>query len=745
MKKALIWLTVFTLCLSICGINSNASAEWNDYRLEAGEPDVYVFSEYGRWGLADADKNELLDAHFEFIRSFQGDYAVACYTDYTATPEDVSGVAEYPQVQGVIDRKGQTVIDFVYSSLIELDSGNYLAQKDKLWGMLAPDGSVLLDFVYSRMDTIIDDVRLDGYVLLRQAIDAQSEVLYGMANDAGEIVIPVEYYHVDVKAMDESSIVSATYKNQIAQYRLENGQAVKLDADILLESDMYIGGKICDAPAIYLYEVGNLCGLVDGNGGRITEPVYAKIDRFCGGHAVAAKFDYSVNPASFSGENEYPLLYGVIDTQGAVLVDFTYEKRISLSDDGQILRFEQESDDVANYFGYKNLDGETIIDAKYAYASDFVSGVALVAEFSVDPNGAEDSSAPSGKYYYGLIDTAGKVIVPLDYESGEYYAADGVYVLSRNDTDEYYSVRNGAAEKLSRVASSFSLEAYYPFEGESVAKLSGEASLSLSEAALPRLDGATALFPVYSAVAEAVYPDTTRYVQPDNADADSLITCTKTDRAYDRLIDGEADIIFAAEPFGKQLQAAKEKGVEFELTPFGREAFVFIVNSNNPLESISIEQIQKVYSGEMTDWSDLGVSDLGQIIAYQRPENSGSQTALEKLMGDVPLMDAPATLTPSLMEDILETIEYRSLPNAIGYSFRFFCTNMAQSNVKLLAVDGAAPSEENVRSESYPLCSTLYMVSRKGEENPNVQALIDWVLSGQGRELIEKSGYVALN
>ena len=70
---------------------------------------------------------------------------------------------------------------------------------------------------------------------------------------------------------------------------------------------------------------------------------------------------------------------------------------------------------------------------------------------------------------------------------------------------------------------------------------------------------------------------------------------------------------------------------------------------------------------------------------------------------------------------------------------------MVGSDVKLLAIDGVAPTVENIRSESYPVCSTLYMVTREGEKNPNVRALMDWILSEQGRELIEKSGYVALN
>ena len=205
---------------------------------------------------------------------------------------------------------------------------------------------------------------------------------------------------------------------------------------------------------------------------------------------------------------------------------------------------------------------------------------------------------------------------------------------------------------------------------------------------------------------------------------------------------GSADVIFCAEPSAAQLEMAAAAGVEYELTPFGREAFVFIVQNENPLENITVEQIRQVYSGQVTDWSGLGVDGLGEIIAYQRPENSGSQTALEALMGDVPLMEAPGKWVASGMGDILEQVEYRNLPNALGYTFRFYCTEMEGSAVKLLAIDGVGPTVENIRNGSYPRTSTLYVVTRKGESNPNVQILLDWVQGLQGQTLVEASGYV---
>ena len=310
------------------------------------------------------------------------------------------------------------------------------------------------------------------------------------------------------------------------------------------------------------------------------------------------------------------------------------------------------------------------------------------------------------------------------------------------EEDFYYYVQDGVFAQVAQVRSDLILQDYLPHEGDKVATLSEEPTLSRrvsDEDPLPRLDGATALLPVYSAFVQAVYPKNTRF--SSNLEESPLITCTKTNEAYERLINGEADLIFVAQPSDEQYAMAAAQGVEFEFTPIGKEAFVFIVNQSNPLDGLTIEQIQQIYAGNITAWDQLGLEGLGDIIAYQRPKNSGSQTALEALMGDIPLMDAPSERTLTLMDEIVENIEYLNLPNAIGYTFRFFCTEMMDSEVKLLSVNGVYPREENIRNGTYPITSTLYAVSRKGDDNPNLIALLEWIQSPQGMELVEKTGY----
>ena len=273
--------------------------------------------------------------------------------------------------------------------------------------------------------------------------------------------------------------------------------------------------------------------------------------------------------------------------------------------------------------------------------------------------------------------------------------------------------------------------------GSRLVSLPEEATLRFAESA-PRMDGATALYPVYAAFANAV-------CTPQTLNADTL-TCSTTIGAYNRLIAGECDIIFVAGPSDEELAAAKEAGVELVLTPIGREAFVFFVNSRNPLENLTLEQVQGIYSGEITRWQDLGVSGLGGIRAFQRRQNSGSQTTMQRLMGDVPLMQAPEENVVDTMSGVLrKTSSYKNYRNAIGYSFRFYATEMnPQAGIRLLALDGVSPTEENIRNGTYPAAYCFYAVTR-ADAGENTLALLQWVQGAQGQYLIEQTGYTPVN
>ena len=93
----------------------------------------------------------------------------------------------------------------------------------------------------------------------------------------------------------------------------------------------------------------------------------------------------------------------------------------------------------------------------------------------------------------------------------------------------------------------------------------------------------------------------------------------KSAKVYASLIKKKKDLIFVSEPSDDILKQAKEANVEFDMTGIGRDGFVFIVNKDNPVNSLTIEQIQKIYTGEITNWNQVGGNDE-EIVAFQREQ-----------------------------------------------------------------------------------------------------------------------------
>ena len=280
---------------------------------------------------------------------------------------------------------------------------------------------------------------------------------------------------------------------------------------------------------------------------------------------------------------------------------------------------------------------------------------------------------------------------------------------------------------------------YLPFKEESkIVKLDKEASLQLDEK-LPVVDGAAAVFPVYSAFVNAVYYPTSVTL------GDGIFEYNNTSLGYRKLAQKETDIFFGAYPSEEQIAYAKEQGTEFEFTEIGTEAFVFFVHKDNPIDNLTTEQIQDIYSGKITNWKDVGGADE-KIVAFQRNEGSGSQSMLKRFMGDKEIMDAPSEQVNDLMSGIIDVVsKYQNKTSSIGFSFRYYLEGIIKNpDIKMLSIDGNKPSVESIKDGSYPITTPLYAVTWKDNPKENVKLLLDWVLSSEGQEIIEKTGYVGV-
>ncbi|MBQ4107222.1 MAG: substrate-binding domain-containing protein [Lentisphaeria bacterium] len=259
---------------------------------------------------------------------------------------------------------------------------------------------------------------------------------------------------------------------------------------------------------------------------------------------------------------------------------------------------------------------------------------------------------------------------------------------------------------------------------------------------LPRIDGAYALYPVYSGVVRALYERRQfeakrpwEYLQTNGSDV-----------TFKRLLDQEVDLIFSGPPSRQQVADAQARGMTYEITPFAKEAFVFFVNRSNPVENLTRDQIRGIYAGKISDWSQIDPAYRGRIRPFQRNQGSGSQTMLEKIMGDTPIM-------PPLREDrrggmggiINDVAGYRNYQEAIGFTFRFFSTEMFRNgDIKLLSIDGIAPTVENIRNGTYPFIADCCIITVK-ERSENVRRIVDFMFSPAGRDLVEKTGYVPVD
>ena len=265
-----------------------------------------------------------------------------------------------------------------------------------------------------------------------------------------------------------------------------------------------------------------------------------------------------------------------------------------------------------------------------------------------------------------------------------------------------------------------------------------ESSLKLTDQ-LPILDGAAALLPVYAAIVDNVYPtgsvtyeggvfnDDNYY--GENFAPDSAMQYKNTVRGYRAIVDGDTDILFCAGPSAAQKAYAEEKNVELVYVPIGLEAFVFFVNENNPVNSLTTAQIRDIYGGVCTNWKQLGGANR-TINPVTRLAGSGSQSAMDAFMGGREI--APKSL-------------FAVTGASIGFSFRYYMDGLVgNDSVKMLALNGVYPSAENIRNRSYPIIAQFYAIYRADNTNPNIPVLIDWILSDEGQSLIEQSGYVRI-
>lgn len=198
----------------------------------------------------------------------------------------------------------------------------------------------------------------------------------------------------------------------------------------------------------------------------------------------------------------------------------------------------------------------------------------------------------------------------------------------------------------------------------------------------------------------------------------------------------------------EEISEAKANGVEPVEHIIARDAIAVIVNPENPVSQLTLKQISDIYSGKISNWSEVGGEDR-PIVRLSRETNSGTHVYfLETVIrlgnsDDKTLFSMDTLLLPS-SEGIIA--ELRQNPNAIGYDGLGYVPKDLQM-IAIAEKEGGLyvlPSISTVNDKSYPIARDLYMYT-DGEPTGVVKDYLDWILSPDAQEIVAELGFVPVN
>lgn len=263
---------------------------------------------------------------------------------------------------------------------------------------------------------------------------------------------------------------------------------------------------------------------------------------------------------------------------------------------------------------------------------------------------------------------------------------------------------------------------------------------------MPVIDGSTSTYPFTQAVYQNLFYNGLTHSQLPQKHS-------KSHASYERLINGEVDMLFASVyPASDILKLAEEKGVELELIPIAYDAMVFFTNADNPATGLTKEQISNIYVNDAYEnWSEIGGSDA-LLYPYCRNNDSGSHAQMERHFlngGEIhPEVQKETSYTMSnVLTDVMAAQTDNPTGYGLGYSIYYYYNNMdlfydTKTALKLLAIDGVMPTDETIADGSYPLSNNTYIVLRKDEpENSPARKMADFMLTEAGQVCVAAAGF----
>ena len=271
---------------------------------------------------------------------------------------------------------------------------------------------------------------------------------------------------------------------------------------------------------------------------------------------------------------------------------------------------------------------------------------------------------------------------------------------------------------------------------------------------MPVIDGSTSTYPYTQGVYSVLFTNGTAHPQFPKSHSKSFAS-------YERLIRGEADVLFAATKASAELEPlAAEQGVELQYIPIAYDAMVFFTNLENPVNGLTRQQIQDIYvRNAYSSWDQVGGPEA-KLLPYCRNTDSGSHALMERYF----LEDGKLSLAPEILQgnvsvamssaltDVASALSLDPPAYAIGYSvyayygsYEEMMTDVTPNKLKLLAVDGVLPTAETIADGTYPLADYNYLVLRSDEpKDTPARRLAEFMVSDAGQQAVAGSGFLPL-
>ena len=232
----------------------------------------------------------------------------------------------------------------------------------------------------------------------------------------------------------------------------------------------------------------------------------------------------------------------------------------------------------------------------------------------------------------------------------------------------------------------------------------------------------------------------------------SKIQCSQTHWAIINIIDNQTDLIIVARKMSEdEKEYANNAGVSLIETPIALDALDFVFNAENTVNSLSVEQIQNIYLGNITNWKEVGGADEA-IKPFIRNANSGSQEMMNEIvMNNTGIPDWEVSYADELSLGSMIRVynELRYSTNGICFTPHYYKEYMVaddtfgKENIKTFAINGIMPDKNSIENKTYPFVANVYASIRSDlDQNSMAYKLYEWLQTSSGKSVIGESGYV---